>query len=279
MRPSKEVSMGLIQTLMSKPPRLLDMIDAASRDLDVSLEALSQQYGFRLMLINIRDAGSYEELDRQVYSIIRSEVREVESFLPSNYLGYVGAFLELRELERRCMSAPPAGAGAKPSAVGAGGEEARGAPQGSTACGKGVEGLLFEYLDDVKKALSGVDEDSELAYEVIKSVVALCYYRYLRNAELLGLGTGDLERFLSSLSLSPIGEVAVRRAVESLRRVDGAGLMRYTIYEAAEAVRIATNHLSHREGLINLLTLYLVAKYYEFAVLRYVFMPKSLRRW
>lgn len=269
---------------MSKPPRVLDMIDAALRDLDVSLEAASQQYGFRFMLINIRDARSYEELDRQVYSVLRSEVGEVENFLPKNYLSYVRTFLELRELERHCLSTSPKRAGATPSSpspiISVGKE---GAPSdvlpGPIACGGGIEGLLVEYLDNVRKALGEVDEDSTWVYEVIKSIAALRYYRYLRNAELLELGTSDLEQFLSFLRLNPISEVALRRAVESLRRVDGAGLMKYTIYEAAEALSIAANHLSHREGLVNLLTLYLVAKYYEFMILRYVFLPKALRRW
>lgn len=284
MRPSKEVSVGLIQTLMSKPPRVPDMIDAALRDLDISLEAVSQQYGFRLMLINIRDARSYEELDRQIYSVLRSEVGEVENFLPKNYLNYVRTFLELRELERHCLSASPKGAevpSRSPSpVVGVSKEdEPSDALLGPIACGSGIEGLLVEYLNNVRKALSEVDEDSTWAYEVIKSMVALRYYRYLRNVELLGLGTSDLGQFLSFLRLNPISEVALRRAIESLRRLDGAGLMKYTIYEAAEALGIAANHLSHREGLINLLTLYLVTKYYEFMILRYVFLPKSLRRW
>lgn len=284
MRPSKEVSVGLIQTLVSKPPRVPDMIDAALRDLDISLEAVSQQYGFRLMLINVRDARSYEELDRQIYSVLRSEVGEVENFLPKNYLNYVKTFLELRELERHCLGASPKRAEVSshsPSlAIGASKEDAPSdALLGPVACGGGIEGLLVEYLNNVRKALSEVDEDITWAYEVIKSMVALRYYRYLRNVELLGLGTSDLGQFLSFLGLNPISEVALRRAIESLRRLDGAGLMKYTIYEAAEALGIAANHLSHREGLINLLTLYLITKYYEFMILRYVFLPKSLRRW
>lgn len=269
---------------MSKPPRMLDVLEAALRDLDVSLEAASQQYGFRLMLLNLRDVRSYEELDRQIHAILKFEINEVARLLPQAYLNYVETFFELGELERKCLStskaaeslshSPPSPIDTKERMKSTGVSRS-----GYAACVDGIEGLLVEYLSKVQKSFIEIDEDYTWAYEVVKLLIALRYYKYSRNVELLGMGSNKFNQFLGLLSLNPLIETPLRRAVEALSRVDKAGLVKYTIYEAVEAINIAAGLLAHRDELINLLTFYLVTKYYEFNVLRYVFLPKVLRRW
>ncbi|MDW8010940.1 MAG: hypothetical protein RMH84_05045, partial [Sulfolobales archaeon] len=95
----------------------------------------------------------------------------------------------------------------------------------------------------------------------------------------LGLEAGNLELFLMSLHLDPLAEVVLRKSLEILGRVDAAGLSKYTVYEASEALDIATKLIYFREGLIDLLAFYLTTKYYESRIVRYVFLPKVLRRW
>ncbi|MEM1699074.1 MAG: hypothetical protein QXT76_04540 [Sulfolobales archaeon] len=283
MRPSREVSIGLIQTLMSRPPRIHDMLEVALRDLDISVETASQQPGFRLMLVNLRDVKSYEELDRQVRAILENEIGEVVKYLPHAYLDYVKTFFELGELELRCLGSSKTGGAHSATPLSA--DKDAGVKLATTAylehaaCREGVEGLLIEYLSRVRSSLSEISEDCSWAYEVIKSLAVLHNFRYLRNAELIGLGSSKLDQFLRLLNLNPLTEILLKRAVDSLGRIDRAGLIKYTIYEAVEALNIANGLLSHRDGLINLLTLYLVIKYYESKILRYVFLPKTLKRW
>ncbi len=270
MKPSKEVSVGLIRTLLARPPRVGDMIDAALKDLEVSLEAVLQERGSRLMYSNLRDVRSYEELDRQSRAIVRSEVEEVTRFLPQEYLDFARTFFDLGELERLCASQ------AQPSPA----AEERGSSAASPPCDSGeVERFYADYLKRLNRSLAEIREDGAWAYEFAKSLVALQYYRYLRNAELLKLGADGFERFARSLGLSPLSELLLGKAIDSLSRLDKAGLSKYTIYEAAEALGMATHMLSYREGLVDLLTLFLVTKYYEPRVARYVFLPRALRRW
>jgi len=284
LRPSREVSVGLIQTLMSRPPRMLDMLEIALRDLDISIETASQQYGFRLMLINLRDVRSYEELDRQIHAVLKNEIGEVVKYLPQVYLNYVKAFFELGELELRCLGSSKAAGPASYALSLLTGKDVEEKSAVIThfehgTCRNGIEGLLIEYLNKVRNSFNEIGEDCTWVYEVIKSLAVLHYFRYLRNAELLGLVSPKLDQFLRLLNLSPLTEIPLKRAVESLERVDKAGLIKYTVYEAVEALNIANRLLSHRDGLINLLTLYLVTKYYESKILRYVFLPKMLKRW
>lgn len=260
------------------------MLDAALRDLDIGLETVAQQYGFRPMFMNFRNVKSYEELDQHQLAVFKSEIGEVAKFLPQNYVLFVKTFFELRSLESPCLyssttmktfSLPVL----SPTGVGQVGKDARNSSlPGQGSCGS-VESLYKEYLSKVRKSLDMISEDSTRVYEVVKSLLALHYYKRVRNSELLGLGAGNFENFLKLIELEPLSEVVLRKAVKSLSQLDRAGLAKYTVHEAVEALNIATDLLAHREGLVNLLALYLVTRYYEFKVMRYVFIPKVLRRW
>ncbi|MCX8208700.1 MAG: hypothetical protein N3G79_03520 [Sulfolobales archaeon] len=285
MKPSKEVSVGLIRTLLSRPPRLRDMLEAALKDLDLGVESVSQQYGFRVMFVNLRDVRSYEELDKHVFSILKSEVRDVVRALPDNYVNFTRTFFELMDTEVFCLKTPSASAFSSSLALLASAEsdykvfESLAARMRSVCGERGIEGAYTEYLGRVLKSLTAIDEDYRWVYETIKSLVALHYYRYSKNSALLGLEAGNLELFLMSLHLDPLAEVVLRKSLEILGRVDAAGLSKYTVYEASEALDIATKLIYFREGLIDLLAFYLTTKYYESRIVRYVFLPKVLRRW
>lgn len=284
MRPSGEVAVGLIQTLLSRPPRIADMLDAALRDHDIGLETVAQQYGFRLMFMNFRNVKSYEELDQHQLTVFKSEVGEVLKFLPQNYVLFVKTFFELGDLESLCLNSSTTMKTfslsiLSPTYVGQVGKDSRNPSlSGQDFCGS-VESLYKEYLSKVRKSLDMISEDSTRVYEVVKSLSALHYYRRVRNTELLGLGADNFENFLGLIKLEPLSEVVLRKAVKSLSQLDKVGLTKYTVHEAVEALKIATDLLAHREGLVNLLALYLVTRYYEFKVARYVFIPKVLRRW
>ncbi len=277
MKPSKEVSIGLIRTLLARPPRVVDMINAALKDLDLSLETVLQQHGSRLMYLNLRDVRSYEELDQQTYAIAKSEIEETVKFLPQEYLGFAKTFLELGDLERYCLSRSDPESRPRPQSSSA---KEIGAALGSPPCDSGeVKRFYADYLERVRASLVRIREDWSWAYEFTKSLVALHYYRYLKNAELLKLGTEGFGKFVEALRLNPLSELLLGKAVDSLSRVDKARLSKYTIYEAAEALSMATHMLFHREGLVDLLTVFLATKYYEPKVARYAFIPKVLRRW
>ncbi|MCS7099876.1 MAG: hypothetical protein NZ925_06015, partial [Sulfolobales archaeon] len=165
MKPSKEVSVGLIRTLLSRPPRLRDMLEAALKDLDLGVESVSQQYGFRVMFVNLRDVRSYEELDKHVFSILKSEVRDVVRALPDNYVNFTRTFFELMDTEVFCLKTPSASAFSSSLALLASAEsdykvfESLAARMRSVCGERGIEGAYTEYLGRVLKSLTAIDED------------------------------------------------------------------------------------------------------------------------
>ncbi|MCX8184724.1 MAG: hypothetical protein RMI56_01110 [Sulfolobales archaeon] len=283
MKPSREVSVGLIRTLLSRPPRISDMLEAALKDLDVGIESVSQQYGFRILFTNLRDVKSYEELDKQVLAVLRNEVCEVVKALPENYVDFVKTFFKLMDIEILCLETPPSRVISM--SLGSIAESKSSDFEGVVAhmhdvcVERGIDSVYVEYLNRVLKSLTTVDEDYRWVYEAVKSLVALHYYRYLKNSELLRLEIKNFENFLKILDLDPLTEITLKKSLEALSRVDVAELSKYTVYEASEALDIATKLTYFREGLINILTFYLISKYYETKVTRYVFLPKVLKRW
>lgn len=287
MKPSKELSIGLLQTLLGKPPRLLEVVEEVLRGSAISLESLSQEYGFRMMFINLRDAKSYEELDNLVYGILRSELGEVLKLLPPGYVDFAKIFLEIENIEYLCAAASSKNWRYLKHSLSS--IEIEGSFQEASQISKlsdygGCEGtdlacFYAKYLDRVKRVLDTVGEDYSKAYEVVKSLAILHYYRYLRNSELIGLSSNSIEKFMELVKPDPLTEIALRKGISYLNRLDKESLARYTLHEALVTVGIARELLAHGEELINLLVLFLTTRYYETKVLKYTFLPKALRRW
>jgi len=280
LKPSKELSVGLLQALLARPPRLEEVLDYAVKGAELSAEYLTRLPGFRSHLLGLLESKSYEDADRVLYEAFSAELHTLERVLPENYLEFLRRFLELYYIDYIALG--PSGAlGGASSLTGVGLVRLASsvAAEYSRCTPRDIRCSLTVFLERVKVSHSRLRERGSRALDATKALVAVRYFNYLRNSELLGLKLGDLERALAGLSINPVVEVSLRRVLERLEGLGGAELARYTVYEASATYPMMKELLAYYGGLANILTLYLVNRYYELKVLRYALTPKSLRRW
>jgi hypothetical protein len=284
VKPSKELSIGLIQVLLSRPPRLEEVLEYATKGAELTAEYLTRLPGFRLHLINLSQSKSYEEVDRTLNEALSAELHLLEDFLPENYLGFLKLFLEFYQMEYIVLSLSGApgvvGSPSESSLVKLTGVSMKSlAAEYSSCAPRDMECTLMRFLERVREAYIKLREYESRALDAIKVLVAVRYFNYVKNSELLGLKLGRFEDLLARLGINPVVEIPLRRVLERLRGLSRAELTRYTVHEAALTYPLVKELLTYSGSLADILTLYLVNRYYELKVLRYSLLPRSLRRW
>ncbi len=281
MKPSKELSIGLLQTLLAKPPKLEELLDYAVKEVELGADYLARLPGFRSYLLSLLEVRSYEDADRVLYEALLSELRTLERFLPESYLEFLKTFLELYYIDYVTLSLAKAPRGTSDFAKASLVKFAEATSLSSVAVeysrcsSRDIRCFLMRYLERVQSSFIELREAEPRALDAVRTLVAVRYFNYYRNAELLGLKLGEFERVVAEVGISPVVEVSLRRVLERLERAE---LTRYTVHEASVTYPLLKELLAYSGGLANILTLYLVNRYYELKVLRYSLLPKSLRR-
>ena len=285
MKPSKELSIGLLQILLARPPKLEELLDYAVEEVELGADYLARLPGFRSYLLSFLEAKSYEDADRVLYEALSTELRILESFLPKSYLEFLRAFLELYYIDYITLSLARAPGEipdlAKAIIVKLSGVTSLSSlvVEYSRCTSRNVRCALMRYLERVRSSYTKLGEPGSRALDAVKALIAVRYFNYYRNAKLLGLKLEELEKVLAEVGINPVVEVSLRRVLERLEKLEEAKLARYTVHEASATYPLLKELLAYSGGLANILTLYLVNRYYELKVLRYSLLPKSLRRW
>jgi len=285
VKPSKELSIGLLQTLLARPPKLEELLDYAVKEVELGADYLARLPGFRSYLLSLLEVRSYEDADRVLYEALSTELHTLERFLPENYLEFLKKFLELYYIDYVSLSLVKAPGEtsdfAKASLVKlAGGTSLSSVAAEYSGCtSRDVRCILMRYLERVRSSYTKLREAESRALDAVRTLVAVRYFNYYRNAELLGLKLGEFERVVAEIGINPVVEVSLRKVLDRLERLERAELTRYTVHEASVTYPLMKELLAYSGGLANVLTLYLANRYYELKVLRYSLLPKSLRRW
>jgi len=285
MKPSKELSMGLLQILLARPPKLEEILDYAVKGMELGAEYLTRLPGFRTHLLSLLESKSYEDVDRALHGVFSTELRTLERFLPENYVDFLAKFLELYYIDYIALSisgtlkAAPGSTWVSTAGLTSATISSTVIAEYSKCAPKDVKCFLMKFFERIKASHDKLGERESRALDAIKALVTVRYFNYFRNSELLGLKLSGFEEVLAELGINPVVEISLKRALEKLEKLGGAELTRYTVYEASATYPLMRELLAYSGGLANILTLYLVSRYYELKVLRYTLVPRSLRRW
>jgi hypothetical protein len=278
VKPSKELSIGLLQILLAKPPKLEELLDCAVKGLELSTEYLTRLPRPELYLLNLLESRTYEDVDRILYESFSIELRILDRFLPDKFLHFLRTFLELYYIDYVALGTtkiPSESSLVRLILI----NLSSVISEYSKCTPKDIECFLMTFSERIRSSHDELEERGSRALDVAKALIAVRYFNYLRSSELLGLKLSKIEKVLAKLGMNPIVEASLRKLLERLEKLSKTELTRYTIYEAGVTYPLVKELLVYSGGLANTLTLYLVNRYYKLKVLRYSLLPRSLRRW
>jgi len=243
---------------LSKPPFIEDLVKHVIEGSELEVQSLNSTPYARVELIKVLVAGSLQELDEALRSVMGREVEEIEEYMPETYRRIADFLRLLLELE------------GLPAELERGGT-ASGVFQ--ECVGKALPCVLRAYFNRLAGLMAATGEQPGLPL----SIVALALYgMYLRYS--LGLGKIGLERMGLETGFEDIpralggeGSIYYYSSVAKLAEKSGAWADNPFAYIAEEA-RVVTEAskiaLYYRGGLLNILTHFFIVRFYEAKLLR-----------
>lgn len=252
---------------LSKPPFIEDLVKHVIEGSYLEVQSLNSTPYARLELAKVLVAGSLQELDGALRSVMGMEVEEIEEYMPETYRRIAGFLRLLHDLE------------GLPAELERGGT-ASGVFQ--ECVGKALPCVLRAYFNRLAGLMEATGEQPGLPLSMVALVLYGMYLRYklglgkigLERVEELETGFEDVPR-----SLGGEGSIYYYNSVVKLEEKSGTWADNPFTYIAEEA-RIVTEAsktaLYYRGGLLNILTHFFIVRFYEAKLLRIIVSRRIL---
>jgi len=256
---TREDAVANILVRLSKPPFIEDLVKHVIEGSDLEVQSLNSTPYARLELTKVLAAGSLQELDEALRSVMGREVEEIEEYMPKTYRRIADFLRLLHELE------------GLPAELERGGT-ASGVFQ--ECVGKGLPCVLRAYFNQLAGLMAATGEQPGLPLSIVALVLYGMYLRYNLGLGKIGLEReGGLEKGFEDITRALRGEGSVYYYSNVVKLAEKSGVwadnpFAYIAEEArvvTEASRIA---LYYCGGLLNILTHFFIVRFYEAKLLR-----------
>ncbi|AFK51555.1 hypothetical protein TCELL_1132 [Thermogladius calderae 1633] len=265
---TKEDVTALLYIRLSKPPYLEELIGLVLEGLELDVSRLQSTPYSRLELAKAIGATTLQELDESLREILLREVGEVSGILPGDYRGVVGDLLVLQDLESALVDP-----GRLPSQY----DFAR-------ACGEGdLNCLIKRYVEKLRSSMEATGEEASGPLSVVALALYGIFVRYALSWKKLGIKqVWDTEAAFNEL-VRPLGGAGLVYYAGALSRFTSIASLwerdpaKYLAEEAKIVNETSKTALYFPGGLLNLLTHFLITRYYESKLLRVLVSRRILR--
>ncbi|WP_434731197.1 hypothetical protein WLZ34_06340 [Thermogladius sp. KZ2Tp1] len=265
---TKEDAAALLYLRLSKPPYLEELIGLVLEGLELDASRLQSAPYSRLELSKAIGATTLQELDESLREILLREVGEVSGALPEGYRGVVKDLLLLQDLELALV------------------DSGRLSSQYAfvRACGEGDLGCLIKrYVEKLRGSMEDTGEETSGPLSVVALALYGIFVRHALSWKKLGLKqVMDTEAAFNEL-VRPLGGAGLVYYSGALSRFPSIASLwekdpvRYLAEEAKIVTETSKTALYFPGGLLNLLTHFLITRYYESKLLRVLVSRRVLR--
>jgi len=270
-------------TYLDKNPKLEELIQLALENRYIDLPSVLSRYNSRLEYAKLISAKTVDEIDVILSELTKNELEYIYSLLPTQYIDFFRSFLIFYDLDR-IYSAFLRGSLESAKVVFMKYEDL----EIFKRClnDKTYRCLLEVQLDNIKNSLEmnivkryGVIEDYRNVFRCLALFAIAKYMKYVVNVRELGLDTSlkpieFSEKLIHILGVGSWYKYELENAINSLENYFKSEPYRASVLEARYIYGKCRDLLTYSSQVIDILTLYLLNRYYEIYVLRYV-LPQS----
>jgi len=284
-RPAAEGLKTVLVTLLAKNPRLEEVLQLALEEKFMDLPQVLSRYNSRMDFIKLSTAKSIDEVTTVLVDLERRELKEVYDMLMKELQLFYKIALTFFDLDS-IYSAILSGDKKLVNLLFSSAQEL----ELYSKCfeSKSYVCVLKTFLESARNSLEFgiakiIAESPSKALGCLALITSARYCKYIFNASKVGLVPEEsLQNFLQEVVYKYVPRepstwlVAVKIGVlaEYLHKVFEKDPSRVTLYEAEYVYRTCKDLLLYSPQLIDLLTLYLINRYYEALVLKYV-LPQA----
>jgi hypothetical protein len=284
-RPAVEGIKTVLVTLLSKNPKLEETLQLALEEKFMDLAQVLARYNSRVDFIKLSAAKSIDEITTMLIALEKRELGEVYSMLPQELQLFYRVNLTLFDLDN-VHSAMLSGDKKSAKLVFSRSQELE--VYGKCFESRSYACLLKAFLESVRSSLEVgimkiIAESTAKALGCLVLLASARYCKYALNADKLGMAHEEpLQVFLKEVIYRYVPKepsawlitVKISSIAEHLHEAFRKDSSRVTLYEATHVYKTCRELLLYSSQLIDLLTLYLVNRYYEVLVLKYV-LPQA----
>lgn len=274
----------ILVTYLSKNPRLEELLDLALEERFADLPQIVSRYNSRTEYLRLSTAKTVDEVDTVLTSLTWEELEQIYDLLPSPYARYFKAFLPLYDFEKMY----PAFSRGDLS-------------EAKTSFLRQEDLVVFErcvrertftcliktFLGNIRKCLGvGISkgytitvEDYSDSLKCLILTVTASYTKYFLNMVKLGIKEEEhpgefIENVLRDFKSVSGYKHEFENVVDYLSSISKSEPYRVAILEARYVYSKCKDYLLYSPQVIDLLTLYLLNRYFELHILRYT-LPQS----
>jgi len=276
---SRESIKSVIITYLDKNPKLEEALQIALENRFIDLPSMLTRYNSRTEYMNLLSAKTVEELDKNLVELTKNELSHIYNLLPQPYENFFKFFLALYDLDRIHQAIISnkfpnvATTFFNPEYLNV---------YSHCTKEKTYDCLLQSFIQSIKTSLEVstpqkiFEEDPSKAFQCIALLVAINYAKHTSNLERLGIAFSHslkdfLKQITSNLKIDGMLSYMLESSVNHMLSIFRSQPSKSTLHEANYVYYKCRDILLFSPQVIDLLTLYLVNRYYEIRVLRYVF--------
>lgn len=274
----------VLVTYLSKNPRLEELLNLALEGKFVDLTQMVSRYNSRVEYLKLLTAKTADEVDIVLTNLIREELERIYDLLSLPYARYFKAFLPLYDFERMY----PAFSRGDLSEVKTSFLRREDlAAYELCVRERTFTCLLKTFLENIRECL-GIDisrgrtiaaEDYSDSLKCLVLAITAIYTKNFLNVIKLGVGREErpeefIEKVLRDFKMVSGHKHEFENVVNYLSHISKSEPYKVTLFEARYVYSKCRDYLLYSPQVIDLLTLYLLNRYFELHVLRYT-LPQS----
>lgn len=277
MRLSREASLGTVLIYLAKQPRLEELIEGLTKSTAIEYSRLLLEKDARPNFIKLLSVSTISEIDRCIFEVYRSEFEYLGGILPSEYSRYLYTFLEIHDFEK-FLAMYSASQKVYPSIYTY--TNTLDNPQYEQCyMGSSYRCLLEVYISRILSSFRKIYRRYLESYiDALNAIIiftSIRYFIYLKNSHILALAEYSYNEFIKFIGqrLNISNQLIMYKLYSLLENIEKSvreSLDIVEINEAAYVYSIIKNILYSSYQLIDQLTLYLINRYYEQKLMRYI---------
>ena len=270
---------AVLITYLDKNPRLEELIQIALENKYVDLPSILSRYNSRIEYAKLVSVKTVEEVDVVLNELTKNELEYISSLLPTQYVDFFRSFLVIYDLDR-IYSEFLRGSLEKIATVFSRCEDL----QIFRRClaNKNYSCLLEIWLENIKSSLErnlvkkyGFVEDYRNVFRCLNLFTIAKYVKYIVNVRELGFSiplnpVEFSEKLIHILGIGTWYKYELENAINILENRFKSEPCRASIHEVHYVYSRCRDLLLYSPQVIDILTLYLLNRYYGIYVLRYV---------
>ncbi|MCS7112181.1 MAG: hypothetical protein N3D82_04380 [Ignisphaera sp.] len=277
MKLSREASLATVIIYLTKSPRLEELVDGLIKNTAIEYNRIMLEKDTRNGFVKLLSVGSLSELDEYIFNIYRGEFEYVGGILPEEYSRYLHTLLEIYDFEKLLIMYITPKKVPQPTYMYT---DILNDPQYMVCYRNPSYRCLLEiYIDRIisiyRRIYRTYLENYVNALKAIAIFTSIRYFMHLKNSQILELAEYNYSEFIKFVSqkLNLSNQLIVHKLhtiLENIEKFVGESLDVLEVYEVVYVYDAVKSILYPSYQLVDQLTLYLINRYYEQKMIRYM---------